>query len=306
MFNKCKTRLMLIVTLGLLALPVMAANPPGPGTLNYLEGQVSMNGHPLASTEHARLDQNGILETSQGRAEMLLTPGVFLRIGDNSAVRMISPNLTDTQVRLLHGQAMVEVAQLFKENDIRVSIDGALTTLEKPGLYAFNADQPMVRVFDGKAAVISGDQRVELKKGHEVSLAGPLTAVKFDRKESQGPLYAWSNLRSEYEAQASMDTARTVVVGGPGWYGPGWYWDPWWSMYGFVPGAGIIYSPFGWPFYSPVVVYSAPFGYHRFYRGFAPRTGLGVARGPRMAPAFRSGGFARGPSMGRLSGGVRR
>ena len=298
MFNKCKTGWVLIASLGLLAFPVIAANPPGPGTLNYIEGQVSMNGRRLANTGQAQLGPNGILETSQGKAEMLLTPGVFLRIGDNSELRMISPNLTDTQVQLLHGQAMVEVAQLFKENDIRVSIDGASTTLEKPGLYAFNADQPMVRVFDGKAVVNSGDQQVELKKGHEALLAETLKAVKFDRKESQGPLYAWSNLRSEYEAQASMETARTVVVGGPGWYGPGWYWDPWWSMYGFVPGAGIIYSPFGWPFYSPVVVYNAPFGYHRFYRGFTPRAA--------PAPAFRSGGFARGPSMGRMSGGVRR
>jgi hypothetical protein len=59
----------------------------------------------------------------------------------------------------------------------------------------------------------SGDQSVELKKGHEISLAGPLKAKSFDRKKSEDSLYAWSNLRSEYEAQASMGAARTVVVG---------------------------------------------------------------------------------------------
>jgi hypothetical protein len=78
--------------------------------------------------------------------------------------------------------------------------------------------------------------------------------------------------------------ARTVVVGGPGWYGPGWHWNPRWSMYGFVPGAGSLYSPFGYPYYSPVVVYRGPgFGYRRFV---GSRIGA--------APAFRSGGFARG------------
>ena len=285
MFDKCKTGLAAIATLGLLALPVVAANSPMPGTLNYIEGQVSLNGRTITAPSQARLDPNGVLETSQGRVEMLLTPGVFLRLGDNSSVRMVSPSLTNTQVQLLHGEALVEVAQLYKENDLRVAMDGTSTTLEKPGLYAFNADQQTVRVFDGRAAVFSGDQKVELKKGHEVTLSGPLKAQSFDRKKSQDSLYAWSNLRSEYEAQASMGAARTVVVGGPGWYGPGWYWNPWWSMYGYVPGAGLIYSPFGWPFYSPVVVYRAPvFGY---------RGGFAASR-IRPAPAFRSGGFARG------------
>ena len=294
-----------MATLGLLTLPVVGATSPGPGTLNYIEGQASVDGRTFTSTGHARLEQNEVLETSSGRVELLLTPGVFLRIGDNSAVRMISANLTNTEVRLLHGEATVEVAQLFKENNIRVSIDHSATTLEKPGLYAFNADQGRVQVFDGKAMLTSGDQQVELKKGHEVSLAGPLKAEKFDRKKSEDSLYAWSNLRSEYEAQASMEAARTVVVGGPGWYGPGWYWNPWWSMYGFVPGAGILYSPFGYPFYSPVVVYGAPvFG----YRHFSPAWRSG-------RPVFRSGGFARGGGImrggfarggGMVRGGFRR
>ena len=52
-----------------------------------------------------------------------------------------------------------------------------------------------------------------------------------------------------------MQSARTVFVGGGSyWDGPGWYWNPYWDMYGFIPGDGIWYSPFGWPFYSPWVL----------------------------------------------------
>src|SRR6202049_5089629 len=217
MFDKCKTGLIWFGTLGTLAPPLAAANSPVPGTVNYIEGQVSMDGRRVTDAGRARLEPNGVLETASGKAELLLTPGVFLRIGDNSAVRMVSPGLTNTEVQLIHGEATVEVAQLFKENNIRVSVDHTVTTLEKPGLYAFNTDQQMVRVFDGKAMFTTGDQSVELKKGHEVSLAGPLKAQKFDTKKSEDSLYAWSNLRSEYEAQASMGAARTVVVGAPGW-----------------------------------------------------------------------------------------
>ncbi len=72
-----------------------------------------------------------MLETGQGRAEVLLTPGVFLRVGDNSAVRLISPGLADTRVEVLRGQAIVEVAELFKDNNLSVLMDGASTRLAK-------------------------------------------------------------------------------------------------------------------------------------------------------------------------------
>ncbi|HYL73755.1 MAG TPA: FecR domain-containing protein [Bryobacteraceae bacterium] len=289
MFTRCASLWKMVSVAALLAGYAIASTAV-PGTLNYLEGQVTSSGQTLTSKSagSVQVGQNQVLQTSQGRAEMLLTPGAFLRVGDNSAVRMISPNLMDTRVEVMRGQAMVEVAQLFKENQIRVQMGGASTMLTKAGLYAFNADRGMVSVFDGKAEVTRDDQQVELKKGREVSLQGPLKAEKFDRDAAHDSLYAWSSLRSKYEAQASMQSARMYVAGGPGWYGPGWYWNPWWDMYGFVPGAGIAYSPFGWPFYSPIVVYRVP-----VFRS------SGRSRVVAPAPAMRSGGFARGAPMGR-------
>ena len=88
----------------------------------------------------AAVEPGRVLETQQGRAEVLLTPGVFLRLGDNSAIRMDSPALTNTQVTVLRGQAMVEVDQLYKENNIRVQVNGATATLLKTGVYAFDAN----------------------------------------------------------------------------------------------------------------------------------------------------------------------
>jgi len=73
---------------------------------------------------------------------MLLTPGVLLRLGPNSQVRMVSPNLTDTRVEVLRGTAMVEATDLHKENNIRVLDHGVTTILVKNGLYDFDADNP--------------------------------------------------------------------------------------------------------------------------------------------------------------------
>ena len=72
---------------------------------------------------------------------MLLTPGVFLRVGENSAVRMISPNLLNTQMELDRGRADIEVDEIHPRNDIQVAVGGANTRLLKDGLYAFDADK---------------------------------------------------------------------------------------------------------------------------------------------------------------------
>ena len=91
----------------------------------------------------------------------------------------------------------------------------------------------------------------------------PFKAQSFNRDAvGSDPLYVWSKLRSEYEAQANIETAQTFVVnGGLGWYGPGWYWDPWYS-FSHPARDGILYSPFGWGFYPPGLVWRAP---HRIY-----------------------------------------
>ncbi len=296
------------------SVPQGAPQGPGaavPGTLNYVEGQVSVAGQPVTSRSvgSVQMEPNQVLETGQGRAEVLLTPGVFLRVGDNSAVRLLSPDLANTRVEVLRGQAIVEVTELFKDNNIWVAMNGASTRLDQQGLYAFNANMQLVQVFDGKATVEQGDRSKELGKGHELALNGNWKVAHFDIKAqaAQDPLYAWSNLRSEYEAEASMQSARNVFVGGwPYWYGPGWYWNPYWDMFGFIPGDGIWFSPFGYPFYSPWVVgfYGGyGFGYGRGFVGHGHIAGNAIGRGGFAA---RGGGFARGGfGGGGFAGGMR-
>ncbi len=217
MINASRAILLMAVSVALAA--ARTANTPMPGEVNYVEGRVALDGQNLsaASVGSALLEPNQVLTTSQGRAELLLTPGVFLRIGDNSEVRMVSPDLTNTQVELSRGSAMLEVTELFKENNLCVLVGGANTRIDKVGLYDFNAGQPGVRVLDGEATVFQGDQHINLKKGHIVMLAAgaPFKAQSFNKDAVQSdPLYRWSSLRSEYEAQANLETAQTVVVNG--------------------------------------------------------------------------------------------
>jgi hypothetical protein len=120
-------------------------------------------------------------------------------------------------------------------------------------------------VFDGKALVEANDRETAVKGGHELDLSsqGKLTPHSFDKKQAEesNDLYRWSSLRSQYLSEANVETARVYVSNGwygPGWFGPGWYWDPWFGAFTFLPADGFLYNPFGWGFYSPLVVYRAP------------------------------------------------
>lgn len=286
--------------LAIVALPALAAVPARPGMLNFVEGQADIGERDVAGTTGGSviLNPGQTLATKDGHAEVLLTPGVFLRLNKDTAVKMISPGLIDTRVEVLRGQAMVEATEVKKENNLRVLNSGATTQIEKEGLYRFDADRNLVAVYDGKAVVQEDDKTVDLKGGRAALLSTdqPLKAVKFDKNSAEDELYKWSKLRSEYLAEANAASARIYVAGNAGWYGPGWYWNPWYSAYTFIPGSGILYSPFGWGFASP---WAYPF-YGGFYgSGYWGRPIIIGRRpvhrtpiiGPRQGPApvFRPG-----------------
>src|SRR6185437_8173322 len=133
----------------------------GPGTLNYVEGNALIGSETLSSKSvgSARLGAGETLTTQSGRAEVLLAPGIVMRIGDNSSITMVSPDLVNTELRLNTGRAMVEVDHIYKENNMRIDQDDASTKLEKTGLYEFDANAGQVRVFRGKAEVFEGSKK---------------------------------------------------------------------------------------------------------------------------------------------------
>jgi len=254
-----------------------------PGSINYVEGQSSIGPQALTagSIGTVELAKGQILTTQAGKVEILLTPGVFLRVADSSSVKMISPDLTNTEVELDKGRAIVEAIDVHKENNIRIDENGATVNIVKNGVYDFDADRGEVRVFSGEAHVY-GNQDVKLGSKHMALIATgtPLKSQAFETRRYEDDFYRWSGLRSAYLSEASIDVARTYVATGPGWYGPGWvgwgwYWNPWFGAYTFLPADGVFWSPFGWGFYSPIFVYHSPYFYgvhqpHTFYDFHGP------------------------------------
>jgi hypothetical protein len=301
----------LLLSLATLLAPALmlgqSANPAGPGTLNYVEGQVSINGQVVnwLSVGSSQLKEGQVVETANGKAEVLLTPGVFLRLGDNSAVKMISPNIANTEVELVKGRADVEVDQLFKQNDLRVQMKGNETRLLKTGLYAFDSKRGTVQVFDGKAAASPVDDQqkpVVVKKGHELAMNGDEEKSKsFDKQASEDALYNWSSLRSQYLGEANVQLA-SAYEGSPG-LAPGWFWDAGLYGYTWLPGDGAFFDPFGYGFYSPYYLYGGGFvyGYGRGYGRGGYRGGY--LHGQTSFHGERAGGFHGGYGGGSHSGG---
>lgn len=64
---------------------------------------------------------------------------------------MISSRPTGTRLSIDQGEALVEVAEIHPENDLRIIEDGRSIELLKAGLYDFNQNLRVIRVLDGIA-----------------------------------------------------------------------------------------------------------------------------------------------------------
>ena len=236
------------------------------GMVNHLEGQVTLGGDPLKLRfgQFPEVANGMTLASEDGRAEVLLSPGVFLRLDEHSSFKMISNKLTDSQVEITSGAALVEVQEILKDNNVTILVGESKVNLLKPGLYRFDADPARLRVFDGKAQIAVASGFVTVTKGHESTL-GPVPAeFKFNMKDHDD-LYVWTQFRAQLVAQANLVSARTATSKGFQMGSSSWAYSPYWGLYTFLPMRGIGYSPFGMFVYSPYTIwqyyqprYSAP------------------------------------------------
>jgi hypothetical protein len=171
------------------------------GTIHYIRGQVSVDGQPVRNTplQFPMLQERQVLRTGNGRAEVLLGPGVFLRLGEHGALRMLDTRLEDAQAEVLQGAALVEVVEVPRGGDTHVVMGVARTSFKGIGLHRFEAGSNELRVFGGSAEVVAGDQAVEAGRGRIVHLGGTLSVSRFDpRRDPRGKdaLHQWAAHRS--------------------------------------------------------------------------------------------------------------
>lgn len=231
------------------------------GLINYIEGKVTLNGDDVERKAglYPQVKEGNVLKTEEGRVELLLNPGTFLRLGENGSLRMMTTRLIDTRLEVLSGSALVECAEASRDNSVTLVYKDATVTLRKRGLYRLDAGTEQFSVLDGEAVVASSGQQITLKDNRRTSLVGVFAAEKFNSKDGDA-LYRWSRRRSEYLAMANVSMARSLQTSGAyGWsyanMAGGWLWNPWMNLYTYIPINGYYYSPFGCTYYSPRTVY---------------------------------------------------
>ena len=268
-----------------LSIPIFGQQVVGvkSGVIHYVEGDVFASDQKIETklgAKFAELKENQVLRSEEGRAEVLLNPGVFLRVAETSEIRMISNKLSDTRVELLSGSVLVEVSELGDGNATSFFFKDHQIIFRKTSLVRIDADPPTVKVYQGEASVTFNGQMSVLKTGKSLSLDGNMQVAKFDVKEGDA-FYRWGSRRASYVAMANVSTARSLLNSGYAMQNSGWFYNPYYGFATFIPMNGMYRNPWGYNYYSPGRVY-------RYYSNYAQGGGGGYQR-PTTNPGFSSG-----------------
>ncbi len=254
------------------------------GLLNYSEGAVFINNQPVSQRagNYPTLQDGSDLLTQNGRAELLLTPSAYLRIGQNSAVRMVSNKLTDTRVQILYGSAMLDSTEALENCSLTLIFKDRQIRIVKPGKYRIDSDPPQLRVLQGTAEIDGAGAPVTLVADQMSPLDGSSIVQRFT-EGSDDLLDIWSDERhfmiastlsnaQGYSDPADPNGAQAPDAGDLGAY------------LGYVPPAAITPAPI-----APLAgMYGSPYG---VYSPGMLGLGYGAYAGVGMYPAYLYSGI---------------
>lgn len=195
------------------------------GLIHFSDGAVYLDDQRVEQ-KTGKFDQmnNGSeLRTDEGRAEILLTPATFLRVGDHSAVRMISNQLDDTRVELLRGSAVLDQgSDRLDSTSVTIVYNLDEVRIKEPGRYRFDSQPPQVKVEKGNAEVTADGKTLEAGSNTVVPFDGKLMARRLLNEAQQNSgddLDRWSASRDSSVEQNNQAAAGTSDLSGviDGW-----------------------------------------------------------------------------------------
>jgi len=187
--------------------------------LQYAEGEVFLDGRPVEIHDgiHILVEGGHRLETKKGRGEFLLPFYTYVRMGENSSLRITGTSFNDMETTLERGACLIEVLEAPSGNRIRVRILESVVEIEKEGLYRLDSDSGELRVHNGEVKVTWGKKKVKVKKDRMVPLAALSRPEKFETNICD-PLHRWAAQRSFvlFIAPGPRGQEHWVLVS-PGW-----------------------------------------------------------------------------------------
>jgi hypothetical protein len=170
------------------------------GVIHFFEGTVYLGDQPLESRlgRYPVVPQGGELRTADGRAEVLLTPGVFLRLGQQSEIRMVANDLANTQVELQTGSAIVDSGESNSDTSVTLIYKNWQVHFLEKGVYRIDSDPPRLSVRQGRAEVFdgAGSPPLSVEKGMNLPFAAVLVPEPSSVQQVDA-LNDWASGRSQ-------------------------------------------------------------------------------------------------------------
>lgn len=180
------------------------------GLINFVDGSVFLNDERVEQ-KFGKFDQmkdGSELWTQDGKAEVMLTPGVFVRVGPNSAIRMVSTLLTDTRVEVFKGASIVEVTGTASKAPVTILYKDYQARISKEGRYRFNCEPPELRVESGQAEISYMGKEKIIETGYLLPFLDGVTAWRFDTHVPDA-LEDWNNARNESISAENADAGKS-------------------------------------------------------------------------------------------------
>ena len=289
------------------------------GGINAITGEASV--HARGETDWQQLSITDDLDAGDrvrtafdGRVEILLNPGSYLRLGGDSEVELSNNSLENLEVRLLRGTAIVE-ATGADDLDLNINISTPHTKLAivRHGLYRLNvvpgdATELIVR----KGRVILSDSHTKVKGGNKVIFnAINVSVAKLTKEEKKVQekenLDVWSKDRAKMLAKSNRAVTDRMLTSAFATFND---WDPYnrrlgiWfynthsRCYTFVPFYYGLGSPYGTSYTTSLYYPPAYYPYQNprtNTNGNQPQTG---SNGGQSYPSRGGGGGHTYPSSG--------
>src|ERR1044072_9316423 len=207
----------------------------------------------LNSGDHVRTD-------SDGRVEVLLNPGAYLRLGGNSEIELVDNSLANLEVRLLRGTAIVEATGADGlELNIGISTPHTRLAIVRQGLYRLNViPEDLSELIVRKGSVILSDTH---KKKDDVEVwskdRAKALAQANQKLTNRIITTAFSSFRDPFRDTFFPFDSRALGL---------WFFNPRFGCYTFLPFYLGLGSPYGSIYssalYLPYVPASGyPYGY---------------------------------------------
>lgn len=190
------------------------------GGVNAVTGRASMRSH--GNTEWQQLTIKEDLEAgdvvktgTDGRVEMLLNPGSYLRVGENSEFELSDNSLDNLEVRLSRGTAIVEVTG-DDDEDLLIGITTPHTRMSivRRGLYRVSVvpgDNTELIVRKGR--VMLEGSHTKVKGGNKVVFSSTSFSVaKVRSTDKKNELEAWSKNRAHIIAQENSYISGSALA----------------------------------------------------------------------------------------------